>query len=355
MEEMVSSILESSFELASTQRVLAMRFYTLKPSMLLYGPPKSGKNSLALCLGRAFKKVVYVDFQDARLVDSMHVHIRTFCNTNPLDLLILNRPPADFTPPSVPTIIIDSTPINAPAHFVCQPTMPLNFAEFTHFCKKEPSTLLARFLKEGNLPATLFLPPHAKIRYKQDICALNFGVHFDLFKALLFFQAKSISTHHLYTQLKKHLKTSKDTLYFFLATLQKSLTLFLIPSYFKAPPKFYFYDFALPYAFSHTHSLAPVFENMVALELIRHFGLKALRYHKTCLIVQGSNPFACFPYAFPTPESLEHHLSLLLKALPPMPILVISINYTQASRLANGQTYQTYSFSHFCLNILSAL
>ncbi|TSA83953.1 ATP-binding protein [Helicobacter mehlei] len=355
MQEMVSSILESSFELASTQRVLATRFYTLKPSMLLYGPPKSGKNSLALCFGRAFKKIVYVDFQDARLIDSMRAHIHTFCDTNPLGLLILNRPPADFTPPSVPTIIIDSTPIHAPAHFICQPIMPLNFAEFVHFCKKDPPALLARFLKEGNLPAMLFLPAHAKIRYKQDICALSFGAHFDLFKALLFFQAKSISTHHLYTQLKKHIRTSKDTLYFFLATLQKSLTLFLVPSYFKAPPKIYFYDFALPYAFSHTHSLVPVFENMVALELIRHFGSKSLHYHGTCLIVQSSSPFACFPYAFPTPESLEHHLSLLLKVLPPMPILVISINYTHVGRIASGQTYQTYSFSHFCLNILPTL
>ncbi|BCZ19921.1 hypothetical protein NHP190012_15630 [Helicobacter sp. NHP19-012] len=52
--------------------------------------------------------------------------------------------------------------------------MPLSFAEFVRFHKKEPETLLARFLKEGNLPELLFCLPNEIALKKQALYALAF-------------------------------------------------------------------------------------------------------------------------------------------------------------------------------------
>lgn len=354
---MIATILETSFQCAITQRVLLPRQYGLNTSMLLYGGPKSGKSSLALSLGRAFKRPVYIDFQDVRFNSLMHEHLLAFCQQGKVDLLILKHPPPSLPIPNISTLITSSTPKNAPRGFVCQPILPLNFSEFVAFAKKDSRAPLARFLKEGNLPEIMFLPPYQKTLRKQEIYTLAFGAQFGLFKALLPFQARSISVHHLYTQIKKHLRISKDTLYAFITLLQESFILFFIPSNTKAPHKLYFYDFAMPYAFSYTHPLPPVFENMVVLELIRHFGMHNLCYQNACLLVQShAHSFVCLPWAFPTLESLERNLRTLLKGVSSSSLVfIVSINCEHAGKTSSGHTYQAHSFSHFCLHILPTL
>ncbi|BCZ19920.1 hypothetical protein NHP190012_15620 [Helicobacter sp. NHP19-012] len=135
--------------------------------------------------------------------------------------------------------------------------------------------------------------------------------------------------------------------------MQASHTLLSLASFKATRPKLYFYDFSLPYAFSYTHPLPPVFENMLALELIRHFGVTQISCHYNAFLV--AEKYLCIPSPFPTPEQLEHALPLLLKGMPsPLHVWVITIN-TTLKGTCGKQAWQACPFTHFCLQVLPAL
>ncbi|WP_104690926.1 ATP-binding protein [Helicobacter heilmannii] len=346
---LLNNILENSL---TQGKSLKPRNIPVTPSTLFYGGPKAGKSSIALLNAAAHKRPVFVDCTDVRLsLAELAKALPLFCQDKGVDLLILKHPPKDFPLLNLPTFLTQSTPKNAPKGFKIQAILPLSFAEFVRFLKKEPSTLLARFLKEGNLPELLFCPTSEIALKKQALCALAFKDKTPLFKALLPYQARSLSTHHLYTQLKKTLKISKDHLYAFIAFLQESQTLISLPS--QARPKLYFYDFSLPYAFSYTHPLPPVFENMLALELIRHFGMSQISCHSNAFLVDGTH--LCIPSPFPTLEQLEHTLPLLLKGVAGgLKVWVVTIN-TALKGACGGHQWEALGFVQFCLQVLPTL
>ncbi|CRF48203.1 hypothetical protein HHE02_15230 [Helicobacter heilmannii] len=345
---LLNNILENSAQ----SKNLRPRNYHFKPSTLFYGGARAGKISTALLHASTYKRPVFVDGTDARLnLAQLAKALPLFCQDKGVDLLILKHPPLDFPLLNLPTFITQSTPKNTPKGFKTEAILPLNFAEFVALHKKEPSTLLARFLKEGNLPELLFCPAGEIALKKQALCALAFKDKTPLFKALLPYQARSLSTHHLYTQLKKTLKISKDHLYAFIAFLQESQTLISLPS--QARPKLYFYDFSLPYAFSYTHPLPPVFENMLALELIRHFGMSQISCHSNAFLVDGTH--LCIPSPFPTLEQLEHTLPLLLKGVAGgLKVWVVTIN-TALKGACGGHQWEALGFVQFCLQVLPTL
>ncbi|WP_104750366.1 ATP-binding protein [Helicobacter cynogastricus] len=352
-------ILEEGFANAITTHGIFPRFHIANASKIcLYGSAKVGKSACALGIAHTFKHPVYIDGTDVRLdfnalkdaLIKLHVEGR-------MDILIAKHCPKDiFLPPLEHIILISYTP-SAPKDFIGKSIWPLRFQEFALLQKKEPSnTLLARFLKEGNLPETLFMHPIQKIRRKQEIYALFLGNQLPILKALLRFQSLSVTTHHLYTQLKKTLKISKDKLYEIMQFLQASQSIFYIPpleSSLISPKRLYFCDFALPYAFSHTHPLPPVFENMVALELRHHFS--QLFYADSCLIGRSATETFCFfPWAFPA--NLEARLDHFLKycTFQITHIYIITINF-EGSGIINTRAYNAYSFTTFVLEILPTL
>ncbi|WP_285759009.1 ATP-binding protein [Helicobacter heilmannii] len=348
---LLNNILENSL---TQGKSLKPRNIPVTPSTLFYGGPKAGKSSIALLNAAAHKRPVFVDCTDVRLsLAELAKALPLFCQDKGVDLLILKHPPKDFPLLNLPTFLTQSTPKNAPKGFKIQAILPLSFAEFVRFLKKEPSTLLARFLKEGNLPELLFCPTSEIALKKQALCALAFKDKTPLFKALLPYQARSLSTHHLYTQLKKTLKISKDHLYAFIAFLQESHTLLSLASLKATRPKLYFYDFSLPYAFSYTHPLPPVFENMLALELIHHFGASQIFCHSNAFL--AANRHLCIPSPFPTLEQLEHALPLLLKGMPgPLDVWIVTIN-TALKGTCGKHAWQACGFGDFCLQVLPAL
>ncbi|WP_104689984.1 ATP-binding protein [Helicobacter felis] len=352
-------ILEEGFTNATMTQEIFPRFHALNASKIyFYGSTKVGKSACALGIAHAFKHPIYIDGSDARLdfnalketLIKLHVEGR-------MDILIAKHCPKDiFLPPLEHIILIGYTP-SAPKNFLSKSIWPLRFQEFALLQKKEPNnTLLARFLKEGNLPETLRMPPTQRVRRKQEIYALFLGNQLPIFKALLRFQSLSVTTHHLYTQLKKILKISKDKLYEFMQFLQASQSILCVPpleSNLMSPKKLYFCDFALPYAFSHTHPLPPVFENMVALELRQYF--YQLFYEDSWLIGRRATETFCFlPWAFPT--NLEARIDHLLKhcTFQITHIYIITINF-EGSGVINTRTYHAYSFTTFALEILPTL
>ncbi len=347
---MLDSILENPLQAKN----LKPREVPIQPNSLLYGGVKAGKSSLALLHAAAYKRPVFVDGTDERLnLAELFKALPAFCQDKDVDLLIIKHPSLALPPLSVPTILTQSTPAGAPKGFHTQAILPLNFAEFVALHKKEPSTLLARFLKEGNLPELLFCPASEIALKKQALYALAFKDKAPLFKALLPYQARSLSTHHLYTQLKKTLKISKDSLYAFIAFLQESQTLLSLVSLKATRPKLYFYDFSLPYAFSYTHPLPPVFENMLALELIRHFGVSKIACHFNAFL--AANRHLCIPSPFPTPEQLKHALPLLLKGMAAnVQVWIVTIN-TALKGTCGKHAWQACGFGDFCLQVLPTL
>ncbi|CRF41460.1 hypothetical protein HAL013_14590 [Helicobacter ailurogastricus] len=349
---LLNNILENSL---AQSKNLRPRNYHFKPSTLFYGGARAGKISTALLHASTYKRPVFVDGTDARLnLAQLAKALPLFCQDKGVDLLILKHPPLDFPLlNNLPTFITQSTPKNTPKGFKTEAILPLNFAEFVALHKKEPSTLLARFLKEGNLPELLFCPASEIALKKQALYALAFKDKAPLFKALLPYQARSLSTHHLYTQLKKTLKISKDSLYAFIAFLQESQTLLSLASLKATRPKLYFYDFSLPYAFSYTHPLPPVFENMLALELIRHFGVSKIACHFNAFL--AANRHLCIPSPFPTPEQLKHTLPLLLKGMAAnVQVWIVTIN-TALKGTCGKHAWQACGFGDFCLQVLPTL
>ncbi|BCZ16812.1 ATP-binding protein [Helicobacter sp. NHP19-003] len=346
---LLNNILENSL---TQSKNLKPRNMQATPSTLLYGGAKAGKSSIAILNAAAYKRPVFVDCTDERLhLAELFKVLPAFCQDKSVDLLILKHPPKDFPLLNLPTFITQSTPKNAPKGFKTQPILPLSFAEFIRFHKKEPSTLLARFLKEGNLPELLFCPASEIALKKQALYALTFKDKAPLFKALLPYQTRSLSTHHLYTQLKKTLKISKDSLYAFIAFLQESQTLLSLPS--PNRPKLYFYAFSLPYAFSHTHPLPPVFENMLALELIHNFGMSKISCHFNAFLVDHRH--LCIPSPFPTLEQLNHTLPLLLKGVATnIGVWIVTIN-TALKGTCGKHAWQAHGFGDFCLQVLPTL
>ncbi|WP_104751391.1 ATP-binding protein [Helicobacter salomonis] len=355
---MLDVILQESFIYATVQQELLPRTYPwLSSKVLFYGSAKVGKSMHALSLARSFKHPIYLDGSDARLeVNCLKEVLLKLHLENKMDILIAKHCPPDlFLPPLKHIILIQSTRANTPKGFSAQAILPLNFQEYVCSQKKEsPNALFGRFLKEGNSPATLNLSAWQKIRRKQEIYALFLGAQFPLFKALLRFQALNVTIHHLYTQLKKTLKLSKDTFYAFMHFLQESQSIFLIPALESPskPHKLYFCDFALPYAFSHTHPLPPVFENMVILELIRHFG-KLYYQHPFLIAKHHDSIFYFMVLAFPTLENLAHKLKPF-EHTNIRQFFLISINF-EGTGTIHTLTYHAHSFSTFVLEILPTI
>ncbi|WP_120945495.1 ATP-binding protein [Helicobacter labacensis] len=350
---MLDAILQEGFKHALAQSP-ARSFATTSAKLLLYGSAKVGKSACALGLARGFKHPIYVDGHDTRLeMPQLEDALLKLYLENKMDILIAKHCPRDLRlPPLARTILIQFTPTPLPQGFSAQAISPLSFTQYMQAHKGEAlSSLFARFLKAGNCPATLHLNPSQNLYRTQEIYKLFLGTQFPLFKALLRFQALNITTHHLYTQLKKTLKLSKDTFYAFMHFLQESQSIFLIPHYNAPtkPRKLYFGNFALPYALTPTHHLPCIFENMVALELMRHF--KQLYYQHPFLIAHS---FYFFPLAFPSQEHLDHKLTSLLKLTPPKHLFIITINFEKLGRVGT-LPYHACSFSRFVLEILPTL
>ncbi|WP_121020220.1 ATP-binding protein [Helicobacter vulpis] len=231
---MLDVILQESLKQTLAQQELLARPLTVDASRLLfYGSAKVGKSICALHLARGFKHPIYVDGKDTRLeIPQLKDALLKLYSEDKMDILIAKHCPKDlFLPPLEHIILIQFTPTPLPHGFSARAIWPLNFAQYVQAHKGETlSSLFARFLKGGNCPATLHLSPFQKIRRKQEIYQLFLGAQFPLFKALLRFQALNVTTHHLYIQLKKTLKLSKDTFYAFMQFLQESQVFFSFPT-----------------------------------------------------------------------------------------------------------------------------
>ncbi|WRD19823.1 ATP-binding protein [Helicobacter pylori] len=327
----------------------------------LLGPMKSGKTTFALKLAKVFKNPVYINYNDMRLNQNiLSSWLLKWHLEKKMDLLILDRiDRLDFSLPKLPKIVLIPnylSPITAPNFSLCY-ALGLNFKEYTGFFKPNTpkNTLFNRFLRDGNALDSLFTEnEQEKILKKQENIQLIFQTYAPLMAKICSYQSKFVSAFYLYTQFKKELKTSKDTLYKLLHALEKQRIIFLAPSFENHKTKLYLCDFALPYSLTPSPSLLSVFENMVFLELYKQFPKYELYSHDNGIFIlhkNSTNKLALIAHAFPTPHFLEKQLSWCHKH-GFLNIIVVSIN---APISATNTPYKHLNFIDFSLDIQSIL
>lgn len=327
----------------------------------LLGPMKSGKTTFALKLAKDFKNPVYINYNDMRLNKNiLSSWLLKWHLEKKMDLLILDHiDRLDFSLPKLPKIILIPnylSPITAP-DFSLRYALGLNFKEYTSFFKPNTpkNTLFNRFLRDGNALDSLFIEnEQEKILKKQENIKLAFQTYAPLMAKICSYQSKFVSAFYLYTQLKKELKTSKDTLYKLLHALEKQRIIFLVPDFENNKTKLYLCDFALPYSLTPSPSLLSVFENMVFLELYKQFPSHELYSHDNGIFIlhkNSTNKLALIAHAFPTPHFLEKQL-LWCHKHGFLNIAVVSIN---APISATNTPYKHLNFIDFSLDIQSIL
>ncbi len=326
----------------------------------LLGPMKSGKTTFALKLAKDFKNPVYLNYNDMRLNKNiLSSWLLKWHLEKKMDLLILdNIERLDFSLPKLPKIILipnHLTPITE-KDFSLRYALGLSFKEYGSFFKPNTpkNTLFNRFLRDGNALDSLFIEnEQEKILKKQENIKLAFQTYAPLMAKICAHQSKFVSAFYLYTQFKKELKTSKDTLYKFLHTLEKQRILFLVPDFESHKTKLYLCDFALPYSLTPSPSLLSVFENMVFLELYKQFPSHELYSHDNGIFIlqNPTSKLALIAHAFPTPHFLEKQL-LWCHKHGFLKIAVVSIN---APISATNTPYKHLNFIDFSLDIQSIL
>lgn len=289
--------------------------------LLIYGPPKSGKTSLALEYAKNAKnakRIVFVDCADMRfcLEDTQKELLKAFLE-KAFDLLVVDNydisSPAfslsskpslissaestlsrtttlTLTLPNLSNIIlVCASPIcdkqglsKYPTHHLAHHfahhlahlrqmrVLPLSFREFVSFSKAQKlESIFSTFLKGGNLPEMPFLTESKHTARNQEIIRLAYQKHARIFQEILDFQGQNFSAYSLLRKLKPSLKTSKDTIYAFIESLKSQQSIFLLPhTQNRSKPKLYLYNFALPYALSASPHFQHIFENMVFCELL---------------------------------------------------------------------------------------
>ncbi|WRB95821.1 ATP-binding protein [Helicobacter pylori] len=327
----------------------------------LLGPMKSGKTTFALKLAKDFKNPVYINYNDMRLNKNiLSSWLLKWHLEKKMDLLILDHiDRLDFSLPKLSKIVFIPnylSPITVPNFSLCY-ALGLNFKEYTSFFKPNTpkNTLFNRFLRDGNALDSLFTEnEQEKILKKQENIKLIFQAYAPLMAKICAYQSKFVSAFYLYTQLKKELKISKDTLYKLLHALEQQRILFLVPSFENHKTKLYLCDFALPYSLTPSPSLLNIFENMVFLELYKQFPNYELYSHDNGIFIlhkNSTNKLALIAHAFPTPHFLEKQLSWCHKH-GFLKIAVVSIN---APISAANTPYKHLNFIDFSLDIQSIL
>lgn len=339
----------SQFFSEKNHNTLPRKISISMPKTLIYGPPKSGKTSLAFDYAQSAnfsnKRIIYFDMKDPRInQDEARAELLKLYLEKKIELLILDRFIQPFPLPHINSILILSDEKIEISGFSALECRALTFVEYVSFCAKNSSidSLLKNFIKEGNLPQMPFLSDHRKIQTKQEILSLTLGNYFSLFLKLIPFQSQKFTIFQFYTLLRKIEKISKDKLYLFFDFLQTHNLIFFVPHLQSTRPrKIYFYDFSIPKTLTLHPMILPILENMFVLELIS-IGQEIYYDDFGRFIVSGIGNFLFIPFA--QQEVIEKKL---LK-MPKEDLMIITLDFS-SSGMTHSIKWEALSFLEFTL------
>ena len=361
--------------------------------LLIYGPPKSGKTSLALEYAKNAKRVVFVDCADMRfciedtqkellkaflekafdllVVDNYDISSLAFSSSSSPQLISSLKANSSRTTMSTLTlpnlsniILVCANPIcdrqclsQYFAHLRQVRVLPLSFREFVSFSKAQKlESIFSTFLKSGNLPEMPFLTESKHTARNQEIIRLAYQKRARIFQEILDFQGQNFSAYSLLRKTKSSLKTSKDTIYAFIESLKSQQSIFLLPhTQNRSKPKLYLYNFALPYALSASPHFQHIFENMVFCELLLKYSnpfseltqaesstqKPLISYDEECDFLVNDIAYIVMP--FPNDALLKARLQKLTKKYKK--VIFISIEHSEKQ-----SEYEVQSFIDFALD-----
>jgi len=337
-------------------------FTPKQEQLILFGPPKSGKTSMALDLARQCKNPIFIDCADIRLdiSNTQQMLVKLFLEKK-LDCLIVDNFSSKLPLPNTQrTIITTNSPTHIPSkikeRFTLQKILPLSFEEYVSFSKKQISieSMFSIFLKVGNLPEMSSIKDFKILERNQEIMSLHLKEHNAIFSMLLSYQSRHFSVHNLYVYIKSKLKISKDTLYRFIQSTIDSGTITLIPSQHPSHlKKLYVYNFALPYFLSPRPNFQAIFENLIFCECQKRFDTNNnsltsdVFYNDECDFIINDCGYIAMPFA--SIELINAKLKTIKRAYKCIYIIVIESSEA-IQKAVKSSNCRVISFIDFALN-----
>jgi predicted AAA+ superfamily ATPase len=241
----------------------------------IFGPRFCGKTFLIYDYinTNKIKDFLYIDLRDYKNKTLSFEYFEQFISVHNIELLIIENFDNSFKLPLFDNIIVTSDDYLQLEGFHTIHLMPLDFEEYIAFDSKHQSITISfnNFLKYGNLPDIVEYKEYRKTNRNNELLTLI--TNHPTKKAIILTLIKAIgqthSPYHLYSQLKKEIKISKDLFYSTLSEFEANHTLLLCPKYNheKASKKIFFYNYSFIDNVTYKKNFAHIFANMIYLEL----------------------------------------------------------------------------------------
>jgi len=309
------------------------------PKTILMGPPKCGKSYLIYDYLSNFKanEYLYLDLADVRNnKEEIALNLKEFVKQHPIKVLVLENFEFDFEFPLLDSVIISTFHEISPKGFKSLWVNSLDFEEFLLHDHKHQNITHAfnQFFKYGNLPETVLIDEHKKIKQLQDILRIfaKSSSHLEILRMLFESLDEKKSIHQLFIALKNRIKLSKDSFYALCKEYEKSRMLFFVEKFNqpKAVKKLYCYNHGFLTAISHAKKFKNEFTNMVFLELYyRHkdiYYLDSIDFY----IKSKKKAIFCIPFFNDMLiSSIKKRVSLQLKESEIKEVFIITVGTTQ--------------------------
>lgn len=245
----------------------------------VYGANKVGKSYLIYDFLSNFKQdeYLYIDFSDLRnnnIYEELD-YLQEFILKNQIKVLVLENIKTVFSLPKCEYIIISSLKNLDISGFSKIGLKALDFEEYLLFDNKHQNTTQSfnSFFKYGNLPETVFIDEHKRIKRVQEIAVLNTKdlTDYEIFKILVENIDEKKSIFQLFNALKSRIKISKDRFYEVCKDFEEKQLFYFVSKYNqeKSAKKIYSYNPSFLSALNHNKKFKNEFSNMIFLELIK--------------------------------------------------------------------------------------
>lgn len=279
------------------------------PNTLLLGPSGAGKTTLILDYLSTLKDgaYLYIDVNDLRLEGNIsELDLGSFYHQNNLELLVIDNYCDSIALPNGCNLLLGSSDLSLHVKgFEILHVDYLDFEEFIAFSKGSvlPQHIFNLFANHGRHPGAVHLQDSSWVEYLQNQLCLHLSNQstLTLFRQISLFQSKPLSLNNLYSQLKKEMKISKDTLYETTSSLQRHGLIHFVPKWQapKTPKKFYLSDFAIKNAITFEKDFLKRFENIVFCELTKNYDEIFYSQKLDFYLPQNSLGIVCIPFLPP--------------------------------------------------------
>jgi len=245
---------------------------------ILVGPKLSGKSYLIYdYVQNQQKEYLYIDMNDFKDLLFESKKLQDFINKKQIELLVVENYDYSFNLPIVQSIIISTHIYKSIDGFSKLEVMPLDFEEYLSFDIKHQNTTNSfnSFLKYGNISELIDYKDNKKQNRNLEIIQLinQNNTSQKILELLIKNTSLLKSTFWLYSELKKHMKISKDFFYKQIKEYETNNTIIFCSKY-NSPnstKKLFIYNHAFMHSVSYNKNFNAVFSNMIFLEIYSRY------------------------------------------------------------------------------------